>query len=100
MLIGFLAGVIATVLSIVVGVSAGYFGGLADDLLSMLTNVFLVIPGLPLLIVLAAYLPKGTGSNPFVLALIISITGWAWGARVLRAQTLSMRGATTWSRRG
>jgi peptide/nickel transport system permease protein len=57
----------------------------------MLTNVFLVIPGLPLLIVLAAYLPKGTSSNPLVLALIISITGWAWGARVLRAQTLSMR---------
>jgi peptide/nickel transport system permease protein len=50
-----------------------------------------VIPGLPLLIVLAAYLPKGTGTNPFVLALIISLTGWAWGARVLRAQTLSMR---------
>jgi peptide/nickel transport system permease protein len=89
--IGFLAGVIATVLSIVVGVCAGYFGGIVDDLLSMLTNVFLVIPGLPLLIVLAAYLPKGTGTNPFVLALIISVTGWAWGARVLRAQTLSMR---------
>jgi peptide/nickel transport system permease protein len=89
--IGFLAGGIATLLSIVVGVCAGYFGGLVDDLLTMLTNVFLVIPGLPLLIVLAAYLPKGTGSNPFVLALIISVTGWAWGARVLRAQTLSMR---------
>ena len=89
--IGFLAGGIATVLSIVLGVCAGYFGGLVDDLLSMLTNVFLVIPGLPLLIVLAAYLPKGTSSNPFVLALIISLTGWAWGARVLRAQTLSMR---------
>jgi peptide/nickel transport system permease protein len=89
--IGFLAGIIATALSIIVGVCAGYFGGLADDLLSMLTNVFLVIPGLPLLIVLAAYLPKGTSSNPLVLALIISITGWAWGARVLRAQTLSMR---------
>ncbi|HEX5406446.1 MAG TPA: ABC transporter permease [Pseudonocardiaceae bacterium] len=89
--IGFLAGIIATLLSVIIGVSAGYVGGLADDLLSMLTNVFLVIPGLPLLIVLAAYLPKGTSSNPLVLALIISITGWAWGARVLRAQTLSMR---------
>jgi peptide/nickel transport system permease protein len=89
--IGFLAGTIATILSVVVGVAAGYFGGLADDLLSMLTNVFLVIPGLPLLIVLAAYLPPGTGSNPFVIALIVSVTGWAWGARVLRAQTLSLR---------
>jgi peptide/nickel transport system permease protein len=89
--IGFLAGTIATALSVLVGVCAGYFGGLADDLLSMLTNVFLVIPGLPLLIVLAAYLPPGTGSNTFVIALIVSVTGWAWGARVLRAQTLSLR---------
>jgi peptide/nickel transport system permease protein len=90
-LVGFLAGTIATALSVLVGVSAGYFGGLADDLLSMLTNVFLVIPGLPLLIVMAAYLPPGTGSNPFVISLVISVTGWAWGARVLRAQTLSLR---------
>jgi peptide/nickel transport system permease protein len=89
--IGFLAGTIATALSVLIGVSAGYFGGLTDDLLSMLTNVFLVIPGLPLLIVLAAYLPPGTGSNSFVIALIVSVTGWAWGARVLRAQTLSLR---------
>ncbi|HEX3590990.1 MAG TPA: ABC transporter permease [Pseudonocardiaceae bacterium] len=89
--IGFLAGIIATALSIVLGVSAGYAGGLTDDLLSLLTNVFLVIPGLPLLIVLAAYLPKSTSSNPLVLALIISVTGWAFGARVLRAQTLSLR---------
>jgi peptide/nickel transport system permease protein len=90
-LIGFLAGAIATVLSIVVGVTAGYLGGLADDVLSLVTNVFLVVPALPLLIVLAAYLPQGTSSNPFVIALIVSVTGWAWGARVLRAQTLSMR---------
>jgi peptide/nickel transport system permease protein len=89
--IGFLAGLIATALSIIIGICAGYFGGLADDLLSLLTNVFLVIPGLPLLIVLGAYLPKSTSSNPLVIALIISITGWAYGARVLRAQTLSMR---------
>jgi peptide/nickel transport system permease protein len=90
-LVGFLAGAIATVLSIVIGVTAGYVGGLVDDLLSMLTNVFLVVPALPLLIVLAAYLPPGTNSNPFVIALIVSVTGWAYGARVLRAQTLSMR---------
>jgi peptide/nickel transport system permease protein len=89
--IGFLAGAIATVLSIVIGVTAGYVGGLVDDLLSMLTNIFLVIPALPLLIVLAAYLPRGASASPLVVALIVSMTGWAWGARVLRAQTLSMR---------
>lgn len=90
-LIGFLAGSIATVLSIVIGVTAGYVGGLVDDLLSMLTNIFLVIPALPLLIVLGSYLPRNTSSNPVVIAVIVSVTGWAWGARVLRAQTLSLR---------
>lgn len=90
-LIGFLAGAIATVLSVVVGLTAGYVGGITDDILSMVTNVFLVVPALPLLIVMAAYLPQNTSSNPFVIALIVSVTGWAWGARVLRAQTLSMR---------
>jgi peptide/nickel transport system permease protein len=90
-LVGFLAGLIATALSIIVGICAGYFGGLVDDVLSLVANVFLVIPALPLLIVLAAYLPKTTSSNPVVIALTISITGWAYGARVLRAQTLSMR---------
>jgi len=89
--IGFLAGAIATVLSVLVGVTAGYLGGLTDDILSMITNVFLVVPALPLLIVLTAYLPRGTSANPLVIALIVSLTGWAWGARVLRAQTLSMR---------
>lgn len=90
-LIGFLAGAVGTVLSIVIGVTAGYVGGLVDDVLSMITNVFLVVPALPLLIVLGSYLPKNTASNPFVIGLIVSLTGWAWGARVLRAQTLSMR---------
>ncbi|HEX3787774.1 MAG TPA: ABC transporter permease [Pseudonocardiaceae bacterium] len=90
-LIGFLAGATATALSIVVGVTAGFVGGLVDDILSLVTNVFLVIPALPLLIVMAAYLPQSTSSNPVVIGLIISLTGWAWGARVLRAQTLSMR---------
>lgn len=88
LLVGFVAGVIATALSLVVGLTAGYFGGLVDDLLGVLTNIFLVIPALPLVIVLAGYLPsKGSLS----VAVVISVTGWAWGARVLRAQTLSIR---------
>ena len=86
-----IAGLIATMLSIVVGVSAGYIGGYADDSLSMLSNVFLAIPGLPLLIVIDSYLPPTSRSNAFVIGVIISFTGWAWGARVLRAQTMSLR---------
>ena len=90
MVVGFLAGAAATVLSIVVGVSAGYIGGVTDDGLSLAANVFLAIPGLPLLIVLASYVP-GADTSPVLIALIVSVTGWAFGARVLRAQTLSLR---------
>ena len=91
MLVAFLAGGVATVLSVVVGVTAGYIGGYADDLLSMLANFFLVLPALPLLIVIFGFLPASGGSNDLLIGLIIAITGWAWGARVLRAQTLSLR---------
>jgi peptide/nickel transport system permease protein len=91
LLVALVAGVIATTLSVVIGVSAGYLGGLADDLLSMLANIFLVMPALPLLVILFGFLGKA-GSNDLVLVgFIISVTGWAWGARVLRAQTLSLR---------
>ena len=90
LLVALVGGVIATALSVIIGVTAGYRGGLADDLLSMLANVFLVLPALPLLIILLGFI--GTASaNLFLVALVISLTGWAWGARVLRAQTLSLR---------
>ena len=82
---------VATVLSVVIGVTAGYLGGLADDLLSMLANIFLVMPALPLLIVMFGFLPASGSSDDLLIGLIIAVTGWAWGARVLRAQTLSLR---------
>lgn len=86
--IGFLAGVVATALSIIVGVSAGYFAGSGGEALSLLSNVFLVIPGLPLLIVLTSYVPR---ASTWEIALVLAVVGWAWGARVLRAQTMSLR---------
>ena len=86
--IGFMAGAVATALSIIVGVSAGYFGGSGGELLSLLSNIFLVIPGLPLLIVLTSYVPR---PSSWVIALVLAVVGWAWGARVLRAQTLALR---------
>ena len=85
--LGFGVGLAAVALGALVGVTAGYFGGAADALLSLLTNVFLVLPPLPLAIVIAAYLPSG----PLTVALVLVITGWAWNARVLRAQALSLR---------
>jgi peptide/nickel transport system permease protein len=90
MLVGLLAAVIATFLSVLVGVTAGYLGGGPDEGLSLLSNVSLAIPGLPLLIVLADYVPSA-GSSIALVAVIIAITAWAYTARVLRAQTLSVR---------
>lgn len=86
--VGIIIGLIATVLSVIVGLTAGYFGGLVDDIFMMITNIFLVIPGLPLMIIIAAYITvKGTVTIVFV----ISITGWAWGARVLRSQAMTLK---------
>jgi peptide/nickel transport system permease protein len=85
--IGFAVGITVVLVGALVGVTAGYFGGRVDGILSLFFNVFLVLPGLPLAIVIAAYLPSG----PFTLGLVLVVTGWAWNARVLRAQTLSQR---------
>jgi peptide/nickel transport system permease protein len=90
-LVAFVAGIVATLLSVVIGVTAGYAGRLVDDLLSVLANFFLVLPALPLLIVIFGFLKTNQGGDDLVIGLIIAITGWAWGARVLRAQTLSLR---------
>jgi peptide/nickel transport system permease protein len=81
-------GLVATALSVIVGVSAAYLGGAWDELLSLISNVFLVIPALPLLIVLLGYLHAKGQTAPI---LVLSLLGWPWGARVIRAQTLAIR---------
>ncbi|HTW98357.1 MAG TPA: ABC transporter permease [Acidimicrobiales bacterium] len=83
-----LVGLIATALSVIVGVSSAFLGGFWDEALSLLTNVFLVIPALPLLIVLLGYLPQ---RGQFPMIVVLSVLGWPWGARVIRAQTLALR---------
>lgn len=85
--IGIAVGVTVVLVGSLIGIAAGYFGGRVDGALSLLFNVFLVIPGLPLAIIIAAYLPSG----PLTLAFVLIVTGWAWNARVLRAQTLAQR---------
>ncbi len=86
--VGFLAGVVAIVLAVAIGVTAGYLGGGADEGLSALSNIFLVIPALPLVIIITSAIP---GAGDWLIAVVIGCTSWAWGARVLRAQTLSLR---------
>jgi peptide/nickel transport system permease protein len=87
LLIGFSTGILITLISTLIGMTAGYFRGRIDDILTLIINVFLVIPGLPLLIILSAFLQPNT---PTVI-LTLAFTGWAFGARVKRSQTLSLR---------
>jgi peptide/nickel transport system permease protein len=86
--LGIIVGLVATVLAVIVGVTAAFLGGWWDELLSLITNVFLVIPALPLLIILLGY-PGLRGQTPTIL--VLAVLGWPWGARVIRAQTLAIR---------
>ncbi len=83
----FFTGLIVVAISVVIGLVGGFFGGIVDDALSLITNVFLVIPSFPLAIVAVQYFSHST----LTIALVVALTNWPWGARVLRAQTLSMR---------
>lgn len=87
-MVGLVAGLIAVVLSLFFGIVAGYRGGLIDEGLSLVTNIMLVIPGMPLVIVIAAYLQSRT---MWVIAVVLGITSWAGSAVVLRLQAKSLR---------
>jgi len=86
--VGLGIGLVTTFISVLVGLTSGYFLGWVDEALSLVSNVFLVLPTLPLAILLAAFLPN---KGPLAIGFILTITGWSWGARVLRSQTLSLR---------
>ena len=88
--IGLLVGVMATVLSALFGIIGSYVGGYVDEAFSLFSNVMLVIPGLPLVIVISAFVPADQRGS-WTIAVVLAITGWAASARVLRAQTLSLR---------
>lgn len=88
LLVGFVAGFFATVLSVLIGVTSGFLGGVMDEVLSALSNIFLVIPALPLIIIIASFV---SDAGDLLIAVVIAFTSWTWGARVLRAQTLSLR---------
>ena len=86
--VGLITGALISLVQLVLGVFAGYVGGVFDTVASAVTNVFLVLPPLPLLIILAAYL---RGGSLLELIGVITITGWAWGAKVLRSQAIALR---------
>ena len=89
LLVGFCAGAFASVIGVVVGLVAGYLPGIADNALMFVTNLALAIPALPLMIVLAVYL---AGGGVRVIVVVITVTAWATGARVIRSQAATLRG--------
>lgn len=88
-MVGAVAGILSTLVAVAIGLSWGYVRGWIGEVIGFVVNLFLVIPGLPLMIVIAAYLQNG---GIAVIIAVIVVTGWAWGARVLRSQTQSLRG--------
>ncbi len=88
LLVGATAGFIAVVFSLFFGIVAGYRGGIVDEGLSLITNIMLVIPGLPLVIVVATYMET---RSMWMIALVLGVTSWAGSAVVLRLQAKSLR---------
>jgi peptide/nickel transport system permease protein len=88
--VGFIAGTVATTVGTLIGLYGGYKGGLIDDVLTVGTNLFLVIPSLIVLILLSSSIENGRSLT--LIALIIGCTTWTWSARAVRAQSSSLRG--------
>jgi peptide/nickel transport system permease protein len=88
LIIAVAAGGLATVIAVIVGVSAAYLGGFADGMLSLVTDVLLVVPIFPLIIVIAAYLH---GAGLLDIIIVLGALGWSYNARQLRVQVLSLR---------
>jgi peptide/nickel transport system permease protein len=88
--IGLIVGLLATALSAFFGIYGAYKGRIVDESFSLFTNVFLVIPGLPLVIVISGFVPRDS-RGLWTIAVVLAVTSWAGSARVLRAQTLSVR---------
>jgi peptide/nickel transport system permease protein len=88
LILGAAAALLATTLATVLGVVAAYSGGIVDEIVNFLTNVFLVIPTIPLLIVISGYL-KARGMTTMIL--VLGLTLWSFEARILRGQALSLK---------
>lgn len=88
LLVGLTAGLFATLVAVTIGLISGYRPGPVDEVLGFVTNLVLVIPGLPLMIILAAYLPN---RSVWTIVLVVAFTSWATGARVIRSQAATLR---------
>ena len=90
LLIGFVAGTIATAIGLSLGLLAGYVGGLMDDTIMFITNLFTVIPTIVLLVLISFSIGQ-EHRGAFTIAVVIGFTSWVWTTRAVRAQVLSLR---------
>jgi len=88
--IGLVAGIIATLIGLTLGLLAGYVGGLMDDIIMFITNLFTVIPGFVLLILISFSIGQDK-RGAVTIAVVIGLTSWVWTARAVRAQVVSLR---------
>jgi peptide/nickel transport system permease protein len=88
LVVGLLAGLGATLVAVVLGLIAGYRPGAVDNVLSFITNLALTIPGIPLMIILAAYIQS---HSVWTIVLVVAVTAWATGSRVIRSQAITLR---------
>jgi peptide/nickel transport system permease protein len=86
--VGLVAGFVATLIAVTIGLISGYRPGVIDEVLGFVTNLTLVIPSIPLMIILAAYLQ---GGSIWTIVLVVAFTAWATGARVMRSQAATLR---------
>lgn len=89
LLIGLIVATIGTVVGVFVGLLAGFSGGALDRVLTVITDTFIVIPSLPILILMTSFM-KGS-STVYVMALVLAMFAWAWPSRQIRSMALSMR---------
>jgi peptide/nickel transport system permease protein len=87
LLVGFLGAIFSTLIGLIIGLFSGYFGGILDEIMMRITDAFLVIPELPLLLVLVAVL----GPSLWIIIIVISFLGWMGFARIVRSQVLSLK---------
>jgi len=90
LLIGFVAGSIATLIGLTLGLLAGYIGGQVDDIIMFFTNLFTVIPGIVLLILISFSIGQEK-RGATTIAVVIGFTSWYWTTRAVRAQVISLR---------
>jgi peptide/nickel transport system permease protein len=86
--IGLVAGLVATFIGLVLGLTSGYIGGLVDNIITTITNIFIVIPSFIVLILISVSI---NSRSSIIISLIIAFTSWPWTARAVRSQTLSLR---------